>query len=371
MQSLIVLLATLAPGTTPALAPGPMPDFFRQHSCDRFVRDIDRSANEVDGRGIYAGGRDLRWALTRCPQDERLWYLLARYSEADWIPPADRQFPDAVAAIETAYKNFPTSRIAVVRARVIGTIEAARSAVAIDPSYRPARIVLAAALLRAGSARDALDILEPMANHYTDEKVGLQYSFTGWLTLARARLATGDPRGAAKAARRAGGVDLDDPYELLEPSGKESEWWTVNGLASLAVQDDSRATHMLLVGATYGSREALAELQHASPAVRKCLAAIVHDSARELESEDRTVATGIAAWVLGDYEKAAGQLLAGIHGARDDRACVSSLIREHEELASVLRANVAAKNLPLGKMQDARRVLDRKSCSRWELLTRH
>lgn len=335
-------------------------DSWAKHPCDNLVRDIELSASGHGGeRGREGGLHDLRSALDRCPEDERVWYLLARFSEADAIPEQYKRFPDAMTAIDAAYEKFPTSRIATVRARMLGTIKAAQAALQIDPTYRPARIALARAFLRAGRTGQALEILEPMAKDFDDEKVGLQYSLTGWMTLVRARLTAGDPRGAARAMRLTGSSELDDDYDLF-PRWRRYEWWTVDGLVASALKDYPRAAHQLLLAAARGSLEALAELQRPSPQLRKQVAIIVHNPpmvAKERDPEIRSVALGIGAWLLQDYDGAVQHLLVGLRGGRHDREYVTSLIVDHDELASALRACLATKRVPPAIMEDARTVL--------------
>ncbi len=81
------------------------------------------------------------------------------------------------------------------------------------------------------------------------------YSANGWEALARARLAAGDPRGAAAAADRALGILHDYPGALAtraQAAGRLGDAATADGararLSALAVTDDDARRLLTTLG---------------------------------------------------------------------------------------------------------------------------
>ena len=139
--------------------------------------------------------------LRACPHNETVWYAVLRAAELssqDWKAPAD-----LIDAARTAVPN--SVWIETVRARALGTVEAAEAAVRLDPKHLPAQVALAAAYERAGDHESALRILRPLRD--------LHRVAGGSLLLARVALALGDDKLSAEAAHR----EPDSEYGLIEP----------------------------------------------------------------------------------------------------------------------------------------------------------
>src|SRR2546430_12300146 len=103
-------------------------------------------------------------ALPRCRQSEQLWYATARAAELNLaVFPMDlgtSQLKDFTGLLQEALRQCPKSaRLATIQARKIGTIEAARLAISLDPTYGPAGAALGAARLAGGDARAAIATL--------------------------------------------------------------------------------------------------------------------------------------------------------------------------------------------------------------------
>lgn len=106
-----------------------------------------------------------RSALPDCPQSEPMWYAIARAAELGVVEfPIEvpgRALPTALDAGRAAAAQCPGSvRVWTVLARLEGTESAARSALALDASYAPAALALAAALVAGSKAEEALATLD-------------------------------------------------------------------------------------------------------------------------------------------------------------------------------------------------------------------
>jgi hypothetical protein len=142
-----------------------------------------------------------KWWLHDCPHEAMVWYTVVRASEL-----LSQNHKAADDLLDAARKAAPDSVwIETVRARALGTVEAAESALRLDRNHVPARIALAAAYERSGGVTAAMGILRaiPFLDHY----VGAS------LLMARMALATGDVRLAAETASR----ETDDPSSHFEP----------------------------------------------------------------------------------------------------------------------------------------------------------
>lgn len=226
-------------------------------------------AMEPEARVLLAFGEAAQ-GIRACPSDEKLWYLLLRAAElGGGAYPVDLpggQARELKVAAEAASQRFPNSaRIATARARVLGTLDAARQAVVLDPSYVPAQVALGAALLRAGDALVARQVLERVPASELGRVRG------GYALLARARLAVGDLDGAVAAAAKEPGPR---PMNPIEPDARDErasrDAREVAGLAHLAAHRFDQAARMLLEAAA-GSASARASLEHASPELRQAL----------------------------------------------------------------------------------------------------
>jgi len=153
-------------------------------------------------------------AAARCPDSEGLAYLRLRTAELGRGAPVGRQ-PAAASdewrkLVLTLLAKFPRSaRIATIQARASGTIADARHALALDPTYLPARVALAAALVSSSPAEAAT---------YLTPEHDLATVSDGYAVLARTRWALGDSAGATEAAKVALHARA---FHLIEPDGRD------------------------------------------------------------------------------------------------------------------------------------------------------
>jgi hypothetical protein len=203
-------------------------------------------------------------ALERCPASEGIAYVSLRASEL--VPDADGPEPSLRRFVQELAARFPRSaRIATIRARMEGTVDTARRAVAADAAYAPAQVALAAALLEAGDrsgARDAIDGVKDLGT--TDE---------GYAVLARIKWTQGDGRGAMEAAQRQLKGGRRAP--VVEPgSGDTKARSRAHEILALGYlkqgQADKAAAHLL--EAQPASSQVKALLASPGPALRQALA---------------------------------------------------------------------------------------------------
>ena len=136
-----------------------------------------------------------------CPHNETVWYTVLRAAE---LTSQDRKAPaDLVEAARTAVPN--SVWIETVRARALGTVQAAETAIRLDPKHVPAQVALATADERTGDHESALRILRSIRD--------LHRVVGGPLLLARVALALGDAKLAAESAHR----EPDREGGLIEP----------------------------------------------------------------------------------------------------------------------------------------------------------
>jgi len=96
--------------------------------------------------------------LKTCPSSEGSWYALLRARELLSCDP-EQTLGLATRALGAA----PSSVwIATVRARLLGTLEAAEAAVSLDPKHLPAQLALASAFVDAGEVSKARAIVDGM-----------------------------------------------------------------------------------------------------------------------------------------------------------------------------------------------------------------
>lgn len=227
--------------------------------------------------------------LAECPSEEELWYLLLRSAELGGNPYAVKvqgiEIDDLKPAADAVYKLWPRSaRVATIRARALGTVEAAREAAALDSSYSPAQVALGAALLEAKDAQGARQVLERVSE--------LERIPRGYALLARARLETGDAEGAIAAALKEPGPRLTNP---VEPGARDErparEAREVMGLAQLATHRYDKAARILLGVAAEGSVSARTALEKADANLRRALLRL--RESQRLSREERSVLTQI------------------------------------------------------------------------------
>src|SRR5262245_16757038 len=117
-------------------------------SCGGLERDLSKDlslsvmAMEPEGT-LRSVQRRATEGLKQCPDSETLGYLSVRAAELGVSPTSDDVGKAAYRAFaKDTSQRFPRSaRIATVRARAERTVAAARSAVSLDSTYSPAKIV--------------------------------------------------------------------------------------------------------------------------------------------------------------------------------------------------------------------------------------
>jgi hypothetical protein len=243
-----------------------------------------REAKEPQG-AVAMAFQEAEQDLKDCPQDETLWYLLLRAAEQGGSPFAATvdgiQIDDLKSAADSLAQRFPHSaRIATVRARALSTVEAAKQAVALDPSYAPAHVALGAAKLRTGDAAGARAALENV--HELGRVPG------GYVLLARARLALGDADGAVAAAAKEPSPRQLNPIELGARDERPArEAREIMGLAHLAAKRFDKAARLLLEAAAGGSASARGTLEQADANLRAALGRLRHS--KRLTPEEKSV----------------------------------------------------------------------------------
>lgn len=222
--------------------------------------------------------------IDRCPQVEQPWYLMLRLAELGHgqFPAmlAGAQVADARAAADRAVERFPKSaRLVTIRARLIGTPEAAQAALALDPTWGPARVALAAAQVHLSDFNTAARTLA---------QAGDLNRMAGATTLlARAKLMSGDAAGAlAVLTAPQPEVTLLEP--ITPPHQRKCERdraeWT--GLAALALGRTDQAIVSLVIAAADGGELARKQLRSADPPIKKAVRALLTD--KRLDTFQRT-----------------------------------------------------------------------------------
>jgi hypothetical protein len=207
---------------------------------------------------IFLTKKDRR--LQNCPHNETVWHAVLRATE---LTSPDRKAP--VDLIEAARAAVPDSVwIETVRARALETVEAAESALRLDPEHVPAQVALAAAHERKGDHRSALRILRPIRN--LDTVAG------GPLLLARVASVLGEHKLAAESAHR----EPDLEGRLIEPvSGilLVGEARLLEGDLKLRLGQPHKALTLFLEAQTWRSSsvEATKRLRLPSPALERAM----------------------------------------------------------------------------------------------------
>jgi tetratricopeptide (TPR) repeat protein len=203
------------------------------------------------------------------PECEGLAYLQVRTEEM--LAEIQKTVPDdqRKSQLTETLARFPKSaKIATVVARSLGTVDAARQAVDLDPSYAPARVALAKALLKHGNPKEALAVMEAAT--------GIEYLPDGYLTLALVRSANGDENGAIRAAKQElkgrKGPCIEPGFDEFNEMAQADE---LLGLTYLKQKRYSLAAPHLLAAAPY-SEKAKALVDHPDPPLRKALAKARH-----------------------------------------------------------------------------------------------
>jgi hypothetical protein len=204
--------------------------------------------------------------VQECPDSERIAYLRLRAAElrAQVLTSNDTQRREQRRLADELAARFPGSvKIATLRARLAGTVEAARSATAIDTSYVPAQVALASALLVAGDAAGADAILHRIKD--------LRRLDDGFTVLARTRWALGNLAGAVDAANREiNGRDMLGVEPGADDVRAIAGAHEILGLALVKKGQTRRAVPHLAAAAPF-SRRVQEFLQSADPALRRAV----------------------------------------------------------------------------------------------------
>jgi tetratricopeptide (TPR) repeat protein len=238
--------------------------FCPNYASDFGAQMLAAQASKAPEAAIRSLFRDTSRAVTRCPSTKSIAYMYLRLAELG--QGTTRGTPSA-AVTEEWHKlakelavRFPGSvRIATVEARALGTVDAARQALRIDPGYAPALVALAVALLNAKQVEAAATIA-----NVSD----LTVLSDGYSTLARILLAKNDLPGAIHAAKRSlsGGRAMK-----IEPDGgSRVPFYQANevlGLAYLKTGKYALAAHALMQ-AQPGSGAAAVLLENPEPKLR-------------------------------------------------------------------------------------------------------
>jgi hypothetical protein len=235
-------------------------------SCDELSSNLARAFKIValarEQTGAFRALFDQSYeAYQSCPDAELVGYALARSTELGFanlpVELDGQTLTNAAAVIERLGSRQPRSgRIATVRARQVSTMASAQAALAVDPSYSPATLALAAATM-ANDPKAALKLMDGIR----DIK-----ALPGFHTLrARILLAAGNARAAAIEARH----DIDGAWaDTIEPFwmvGVRREAEEVLGRALLASGRRPQALSHLRAAAELGSAAARAVLDAARP----------------------------------------------------------------------------------------------------------
>jgi hypothetical protein len=159
--------------------------------------------------------------LKTCATSEGDWYIILHARELLGCDPRR-----TLELAERARQALPKSvAIATVRARLLGTLSAAKEAVALDPGYVPAELALASALLDDGQIKEASAALSSGVLARSSEASGLR---------ARLRLGRNDYRGALDELERGGRPVLGSDGVLSEPTAGLHWPWTNRQVEALA-----------------------------------------------------------------------------------------------------------------------------------------
>jgi tetratricopeptide (TPR) repeat protein len=250
----------------------------RKQSCDEVAQALTRALHmaelemEPEGtvRRVYTEATDFE---ARCRNDERIAYLRLRSAELGRGALVGQSTPQIVAdwkeLARVEAKRFPASApVLTVAARASGDVDLARRAVKADPRYAPASVALAQALVDAGRATDALQVLAGVR--------ALDATVDGFVVLGRARFATGDYGGALQAATDA--LQRRE-IDLIEPDAGD--------FRPTAAAHEIAARAALALGRYQQAAEHLLQADPRSPAVRELLAHPTPELRRALRAHGR------------------------------------------------------------------------------------
>ena len=213
--------------------------------------EVQRLPMAKDDVGVFrAIGDRAVDALRQCPQSGRLWYLAARSAEVLEVRSNGQAFATSGGLnkiVADALSHAPSSAaVATVAARVEGRSSLARKALALDPSYQPARRALAETLAKEGAVDEALRVAT------VDARRGPMH-----LTRARVLLAAKRPADAAQEARK---IVPSQPDELSPAGDLYRDGQEVLGFALLDLHRPAEARKALQAAASAGSVAAQRQL---------------------------------------------------------------------------------------------------------------
>jgi hypothetical protein len=181
-------------------------------------------------------------ALKKCPTSEGTWYEILRARELLGCDPRR-----TLEFVERARQVLPRSvAIATLQARLLGTLSAAKAAVALAPGYVPAKLALVSALLDDGRIKEASAALTSGALARKAEASGLR---------ARLRLSRHDYRGALDELGRGGRPILGTDVILSEPTAGLRWPWNDGQVHALAEAEvgDAQVGALQLTGTHVGT----------------------------------------------------------------------------------------------------------------------
>jgi hypothetical protein len=223
-------------------------------ATSQIIQALRNVAYAQDQSGAFHGLFEQSYALFQlCPDSEPIAYALARSTELGFARlPIEIDGLRMTSAVEIvaqlAVRHTRSARIATIHARQLSTVESADAALAIDPSYAPAKLALAAAKTGAGQPKAALTILKDIKNVAT---------LPGFHTVrARSLLADGDSSAAANEARSDINGHWAEPIEPLLMLAVRRDAEETLGRALLATGKRAQATRHLRVAAGLGSHSA-------------------------------------------------------------------------------------------------------------------
>lgn len=256
MIATLFVLAALSPdgGGAPRESWCPAPGWETSHFLEQTIGlSFEKHKDAPGGKAARFLQSGMEHWLAVCPTNETVLYATLRAQElthSDHTPSKDL-LAKAIAALPDSV------RIATIRARAVGSVEAAETAVRLDPKYLPAQIALAAAYEHAGDHTSALRLLRSLR--------ALGSVAGGPLLLAKIAFAVNDWRLAADSARREPNREgpLCEPVSGMLLVGQAR---MVEADALLRLGETSRALSALLDAASWGQHEDVDErLRSASP----------------------------------------------------------------------------------------------------------
>jgi hypothetical protein len=233
--------------------------------------------------------------LKQCATSEGAWYAILRARELLGCDPRR-----TLEMVDQAQRLVPKSVwIATLRARVLGTTNAAKEALALDPAYLPAQLALASALLDEGKLREASAVLRKI--DYPEAK-GLK---------ARVRLDRREYRGALSELGQGGAYVLGGDIFLLEPNAGLRWPWNDDQVLGLAQAELGRAdvgARILLsdhVGTLPELRTAVAQRTKSAQRLMTAMGRLIGESHDEPEtSAEMVVALARLRFVAGQIDEA-------------------------------------------------------------------